>query len=171
VIDLDGVSDPRRPNDRLLLGMKGSISEFERGGLRARMPDAARARARRGERRISVPIGYGWHRDAGLGLDPDLRVQEAIRLIFAGFRQLGSARQVLLSMAPPARATGMASRSSRGRFCSRATTQAPSIGRPTSGTRRRSRPTRMGTRVARSRGAADGHCWPACSAARVAAAA
>ena len=62
VIDLDGVYDPCRPNDRLLLGMKGSISEFELGVLRARMLDAARAKARRGELRISVPIGYSWHR-------------------------------------------------------------------------------------------------------------
>jgi excisionase family DNA binding protein len=98
VIDLDGIYDPCRPNDRLLLGMKGSISEFELGVLRARMLDAARAKARRGELRISVPIGYIWHREIGLGFDPDLRIQEAIRLIFARFRELGSARQVLLSM-------------------------------------------------------------------------
>src|SRR6201997_2099282 len=98
VIDLDGVYDPCRPNDRLLLGMKGSISEFELGVLRARMLDAARAKARRGELRIGVPIGYIWHREVGLGLDPDLRIQEVIRLIFARFCQLGSARQVLLSM-------------------------------------------------------------------------
>jgi DNA invertase Pin-like site-specific DNA recombinase len=60
VIDLEGVYDPCRPNDRLLLGMKGSISEFELGVLRARMLDAARAKARRGE--------------LGLGFDPDLRL-------------------------------------------------------------------------------------------------
>ena len=98
VIDLDGVYDPCRPNDRLLLGMKGSISEFELGVLRARMLDAARAKARRGELRISVPMGYIWHRELGLGFDPDLRLQETIRLIFARFRELGSARQVLLSL-------------------------------------------------------------------------
>src|SRR5881296_3516895 len=98
VIDTDGIYDPCRPNDRLLLGMKGSISEFELGVLRARMLDAARAKARRGELRIGVPIGYCWHREAGLGLDPDLRVQEVVRLIFASFEALGSARQVLLSM-------------------------------------------------------------------------
>src|SRR3954449_4350267 len=98
VIDLDGVYDPCRPNDRLLLGMKGSISEFELGVLRARMTDAARAKARRGELRIGVPVGYVWHREVGLGFDPDLRLQEAIRLIFARFRELGSARQVLLSL-------------------------------------------------------------------------
>lgn len=78
--------------------MKGSISEFELGVLRTRMLDAARAKARRGELRLSVPFGYIWHREAGLGLDPDLRLQEVIRLIFTRFGQLGSARQVLLSM-------------------------------------------------------------------------
>ena len=75
VIDLDGVYNPCRPNDRLLLGMKGSISEFEHGILRTRMLDAARAKARRGGSRISVPTGYIWHREIGLGFDPDLRVR------------------------------------------------------------------------------------------------
>src|ERR1700684_3462245 len=56
VIDLDGVYDPCRPNDRLLLGMKGSISEFELGIIRSRMYEAARSKASRGELRISVPF-------------------------------------------------------------------------------------------------------------------
>jgi len=99
VIDLDGVYDPCRPNDRLLLGMKGSISEFELGIIRSRMYDAARSKARRGELRISAPIGYVWDRHIGLGLDPDRRLQEVIRLVFQKFRELGSARQVLLWMA------------------------------------------------------------------------
>jgi DNA invertase Pin-like site-specific DNA recombinase len=98
VIDLDGIYDPCRPNDRLLLGMKGSISEFELGVLRARMLDAARSKAGRGGLRIGVPIGFIWHREHGLGFDPDLRLQETIRLVFERFRQLGSARQALLSM-------------------------------------------------------------------------
>ncbi|MCK0508604.1 recombinase family protein [Aromatoleum anaerobium] len=98
VIDLDGLYDPCRPNDRLLLGMKGSISEFELNVLRTRMLDAARGKAHRGELRISVPVGYIWHREVGLGLDPSLRLQEVIRLVFARFRELGSARQVLLSL-------------------------------------------------------------------------
>src|SRR6202043_1789660 len=99
VIDLDGVYDPCRPNDRLLLGMKGSISEFELGIIRSRMYDAARSKAKRGELRISIPIGYTWDRHVGLGLDPDRRLQEVIRLVFQKFRELGSARQVLLWMA------------------------------------------------------------------------
>ena len=62
VIDLDGVYNPCRPNDRLLLGMKGSISEFALGVLRSRMLDAARSKARRGELRFpcrSVTSGIG----------------------------------------------------------------------------------------------------------------
>ena len=96
VIDPDGVYDPCRANDRLLLGMKGSISEFEISVLRSRMFEAVRAKARRGELRISVPIGYVWHRELGLDFDPDQRLQEVIRLIFARFREIGSARQVFL---------------------------------------------------------------------------
>lgn len=99
VIDLDGVYDPCRPNDRLLLGMKGSISEFELAIIRSRMYEAARSKARRGELRISSPIGYAWDRNVSLGLDPDRRLQEVIRLVFQKFRELGSARQVLLWMA------------------------------------------------------------------------
>jgi DNA invertase Pin-like site-specific DNA recombinase len=98
VIDLDGVYDPCQPNDRLLLGMKGSISEFELGIIRSRMYEAARSKARRGELRITTPIGYTWDRNVGLCLDPNRRLQEVIRLIFQKFRELGSARQVLLWM-------------------------------------------------------------------------
>ena len=75
------------------------MSEFELGVLRARMLDADQAKARRGELRISVPVGYVWHRDYGLGLDPDQRLQETIQLIFERFRHLASARQTLLSLA------------------------------------------------------------------------
>ena len=89
IIDLDGVYDPCRPNDRLLLGMKGSISEFELGVIRSRMYEAARSKAKRGELRIPTPIGYTWDRHAGLGLDPDRRLQEVIKLVFSKFRELG----------------------------------------------------------------------------------
>jgi DNA invertase Pin-like site-specific DNA recombinase len=102
VIDLDGVYDPCRPNDRLLLGMKGSISEFELGILRSRMHEAVRSKARRGELRISIPIGYTWDRHVGLGLDPDRRLQEVIGVVFQKFRELGSARRVLLWMSSQA---------------------------------------------------------------------
>jgi excisionase family DNA binding protein len=81
-----------------VLRLKGSISEFELSVLRSRMLEAARAKARRGELRISVPIGYVWHRELGLDFDPDQRLQEVIRLIFARFREIGSARQVFLEL-------------------------------------------------------------------------
>jgi hypothetical protein len=73
------------------------FDKFELGVLRSRMLDAARSKARRGELRISVPIGFVWHREIGLGLDPDCRVQEVTRGIFQRFRELGSARQVHLA--------------------------------------------------------------------------
>ena len=75
VIDHDGIYDPCRPNDRLLLGMKGSISEFELNVIRSRMYEAARSKAKRGELRIPTPIGYTWDRQVGLTFDPDRRLQ------------------------------------------------------------------------------------------------
>jgi DNA invertase Pin-like site-specific DNA recombinase len=98
VIDTDGAYDPRLPNDRLLLGLKGTMSEFELTLLRKRTLDAAVAKARRGELRLAVPIGYVWARDTGLVMDPDRRVQEAVRTVFRLFDRFGSARQVLLHM-------------------------------------------------------------------------
>jgi excisionase family DNA binding protein len=94
VIDLDGVYNPCDPNDRLLLGMKGTLSEFELGTLRTRMLEALQSKAQRGELRIDVPIGFIWDRASGLDFDPDRRLQEVIALVFAKFRELGSARQV-----------------------------------------------------------------------------
>jgi DNA invertase Pin-like site-specific DNA recombinase len=82
VIDVDDVYDPSRPNDRLLLGLKGTMSEFELTLLRQRLLDAAVAKARRGELRMPVPIGYLWSHDLGLRMDPDRRVQDAVRTIF-----------------------------------------------------------------------------------------
>lgn len=98
VIDSDGVHDPALPNDRLLLGLKGTMSEFELTLIRKRLVDAAVAKASRGELRISVPVGYLWSRESGLMMDPDRRVQEVVRTIFRLFERLGSATQVLLYM-------------------------------------------------------------------------
>lgn len=94
VIDGDGVYDPGVPNDRLLLGLKGTMSEFELTLMRRRLVEGAQAKARRGEFRIPVPIGYLWCAETGLEMDPDRRVQEAIRTIFRLFGRLESARQV-----------------------------------------------------------------------------
>lgn len=98
VIDVDGAYDPAQPNDRLLLGLKGTMSEFELTLIRKRLIDAARAKAARGELRIAAPVGYVWDQDTGLELDPDRRIQEAIRTIFSLFDHLGSARQAHLHM-------------------------------------------------------------------------
>lgn len=98
VIDSDGVHDPGLPNDRLLLGLKGTMSEFELTLIRKRLVEAAVAKARRGELRIGVPVGYVWSRDGGLVMDPDRRIQDAIRMVFRLFERLGSGTQVLFHM-------------------------------------------------------------------------
>ena len=93
LIDSDTIYDPRRANDRLLLGLKGSMSEYELDLLRQRSLEARWAKARRGELVIEAPIGFVKTADQRLEKDPDLRVQHAIELVFAKFFQLGSARQ------------------------------------------------------------------------------
>ena len=98
VIDADGAHDPSLPNDRLLLGLKGTMSDFELTVLRRRLLEAAIAKARRGELRLPVPIGYLWPRETGLVMDPDARSQNAIRTVFELFDRLGSARQVFLHL-------------------------------------------------------------------------
>lgn len=96
IIEFDGVYDPRLLNDRLLLGLKGTMSEFELGLFRQRALEALRGMAKRGELLTSVPIGYIRTPDNRCEKDPDLRVQNAIGLVFGKFSELGSARQVLL---------------------------------------------------------------------------
>lgn len=96
VIDADGVYDPRLSNDRLLLGLKGTMSEFELSLLRQRSFEAIRSKAKRGELAFCLPIGLCWTRASKIELDPDKRVQEAIRLLFCKFDELGSARQTLM---------------------------------------------------------------------------
>jgi DNA invertase Pin-like site-specific DNA recombinase len=96
VIDHDGVYDPRRLNDRLLLGLKGTMSEFELGLLRQRAQEALRQMIERGEVLSEVPIGYERTSDNRCEMSPDRQVQAAIRGVFAKFEELGSARQVLL---------------------------------------------------------------------------
>jgi len=95
VVDADGIYDPGQPNDRLLLGLKGTMSEFELTLIRRRMLEGTLAKVKRGELRLSVPIGYIWQREQSVELDPDRRVQDSIRNIFVLFDRLGSARQVL----------------------------------------------------------------------------
>ena len=98
VIDTEGAYHPSLPNDRLLLGLKGTMSEFELTTLRHRLLEAARAKARRGELRLPVPVGYVWPQETGLMIDPDRRVQDAIRSVFRLYERHGSARQVMMHM-------------------------------------------------------------------------
>lgn len=98
LLDSEGVYDPSQPNDRLLLGLKGTMSEFELTVIRRRLAEAALAKARRGELRICVPVGYVWSKETGLCIDPDQRVQAAVHSVFRAFARLGSARQVQLHL-------------------------------------------------------------------------
>jgi len=96
VIDPDGTYDPRLINDRLLLGLKGTMSEYELSLIRQRGLAARDAKVRRGEYRFALPPGLCWSEIGTIVIDPDEHIQEAIRLVFAKFRELGSARQVFL---------------------------------------------------------------------------
>ena len=96
IIDPEGVYDPRLSNDRLLLGLKGTMSEFELTLMRQRSFEAIHAKARRGELRFTLPVGLCWTEDDKIELNPDRRVQDAIQLVFRKFTELGSARQVLM---------------------------------------------------------------------------
>ena len=96
VVDPDGVYDPRLINDRLLLGLKGTMSEYELSLLRQRGLAARDAKAARGELRFSLPPGYCWGMSGRIEIDPDERVAGAIRLVFEKFQDLGSIRQTYL---------------------------------------------------------------------------
>ena len=94
LIDADGIYDPRDPNDRLLLGMKGQISEMELANFRARAQAALAQKAKRGELIQRVAVGYVRTADERLEKAPDVRVREAIALVFRKFNELGSARRL-----------------------------------------------------------------------------
>ncbi len=96
VVDADGIYDPRLLNDRLLLGLKGTMSEFELGLLRQRAQEAYRQKALRGEVMTRVPVGYMRQGDTGIEMTPDRQVQQAIGDFFARLRGSSSLRQVLL---------------------------------------------------------------------------
>ncbi|MGA9627712.1 MAG: recombinase family protein, partial [Bryobacteraceae bacterium] len=96
VIDPDGIYDPSLINDRLLLGLKGTMSEFELNLFRQRSMEAIRQKAGRGELRFRLPAGYCWTANGKVEMEPDARVQQALRLVFTKMIELGTARQVLL---------------------------------------------------------------------------
>src|SRR6266536_3435916 len=99
ILDEDGLYDPGEFNDRLLLGLKGTMSEAELHFIRARLRGGRLSKARRGELLMALPVGLV-HDPAGkVVLDPDTGVQQAIRHLFAVFARTGTARAVVQAFA------------------------------------------------------------------------
>jgi hypothetical protein len=94
IVDEDGIYDPRHPNDRLLLGMKGTMSELELSLFRQRSQEALKQKARRGALVLGVAAGYVRVGRDRIEKNPDQRVQEALQLVFTKFAEFQSARQV-----------------------------------------------------------------------------
>jgi Recombinase/Helix-turn-helix domain/Resolvase, N terminal domain len=94
--DQDGLYDPSRLDDRMVLGLKGTISELEWHTIRKRLLEARVNKARRGELKGVVPAGFEWCHGSRLEITPDRQVADALRLVFDKFDDLGSARQVAL---------------------------------------------------------------------------
>ncbi len=90
ILDEDGLYDPAHFNDRLLLGLKGTMSEAELHVLRARLRGGVLNKARRGELEVPLPIGFVYSPDGRVRLDPDQQVQSTLRLFFETFRRTGS---------------------------------------------------------------------------------
>ena len=95
IVDEDGIYDPANFNDRLLLGLKGTMSEAELHFLKARMRGGMLNKARRGELEMRPPVGLVYRDDGALILDPDAEVQAAMRLVFETFGRSGSAMQTV----------------------------------------------------------------------------
>jgi DNA invertase Pin-like site-specific DNA recombinase len=91
IADEDGVYNPAQINDRLLLGMKGTMSEFELHVLKARLHGGILNKARRGELKIELPIGFVHTEKDEVQLDPDQQVQQTIKLFFDTFTRTGTA--------------------------------------------------------------------------------
>src|SRR5208282_1243670 len=94
IVDEDGICDARHSNDRLLLGMKGTMSELELSLFRQRSHEALKQKARRGELFLRVAAGYVKAGRVRIEQDPDQRVQDALKLVFSKFAEFQSVRQV-----------------------------------------------------------------------------
>ena len=95
ILDEDGVYDPCEFNDRLLLGLKGTMSEAELHIIRSRLRGGTLNKAKRGQLKIPLPIGLVYNDREEIVLDPDVQIQNSIRNIFKYFEQKGSAMKVV----------------------------------------------------------------------------
>jgi DNA invertase Pin-like site-specific DNA recombinase len=95
LVDADGVYDLADINDRLILGLKGNMSEVELHLLASRLNGAKQAAARRGDLRTQLPVGYLYDQDKAVVIDPDQEVQAAVGDVFAAFAATGSAFKVV----------------------------------------------------------------------------
>ena len=95
ILDEDNLYNPADFNDRLLLGLKGTMSEAELHVMQARMRGALLAKARRGELHVPLPVGFVYDAQGQVVLDPDQQVQQSIRFLFQSFRRLSSACAVV----------------------------------------------------------------------------
>jgi len=98
IADADGIYHPATYNDRLILGLKGTLSEAELHLIRSRLTEGLRHKAARGELRQGLPAGLDYDQDDRVILTPDEAAREAIATVYRRFDELGSARQVLLSL-------------------------------------------------------------------------
>src|SRR5947209_16994172 len=98
IADVDGVYSPADFNDRLLLGLKGTMSEAELHLIRARLDGGLRNKAERGELRLALPVGLDRDEDERITLSCDEQVRHAIERVFTLWRQVGSARQVAMEL-------------------------------------------------------------------------
>ena len=98
IADADGIYSPADFNDRLLLGLKGTMSEAELHLIRARLDGGLRSKAERGELRLALPVGLDRADDDRIVPSPDEQVRHAIERVFCLWRRLGSARQVVLEL-------------------------------------------------------------------------
>src|ERR1700727_364293 len=95
ILDEDGVYDPSHFNDRLLLGLKGTLSEAELHVLRARLQGGILNKARRGELRKTLPTGLEYDDQGKIVLDPDRQIQRTLFTFFRTFERLGSAMETV----------------------------------------------------------------------------
>jgi DNA invertase Pin-like site-specific DNA recombinase len=98
IADSDGIYDPADYSDRLLLGLKGTISEAELHLIKGRLTAGIRHKAAKGELRIPLPAGYDYASDGSMVMSADEAVREAVRAVFARFFELCSVRQVALAL-------------------------------------------------------------------------